>query len=191
MRKRTKIRFAGTILMVTLMAGCNAIFTPETIPAPTNVDPAPVSQIRSYAKAFLNEIQPVSIAESREYCGFFVGTPDGNVIGTDPIAGTADGCYIAFIPENVVASYHTHGGYLPGYFNELPSVNDAEGAFDAELDDYLSTPGGRFWRIDGQTGISQMLCGRSCLTDDPTYRHNPRNPGRDRYTIEELETLQS
>ncbi len=190
MSRLSNSRKSGTILAVTLLASCNAVFAPQTIPVPANVDPAPTSEIRSYAKAFLNGIQEISISESREYCGFFVETPDGNVIGTPPIAGTADGCAAGFIPGNAIASYHTHGGYLPGYFNEIPSTYDAISAFEVELDDYISTPGGRFWKVDGATGDSTLLCDRGCLINDPKYRPNPQNPGRKSYTIESLEELQ-
>ncbi len=191
MSRLTKSTIGGFVAALTLLTSCNQAIAPEVIATPASVAPAPPEDIATYARAFLDGIQPISIAESREYCGFFVRTRDGKVQGTAPRAGTADSCVAGFIPQNAIASYHTHGGYLPNYFNEVPSVDDALSAVDVELDDYVSTPGGRLWRIDGLTGESETLCGRGCLTDDPLYRDNPRNPGKDRFTLNELQALQS
>ncbi len=191
MSRSPKINASGIAVALTLLASCNQIAPPVVIEPPANVVPAPPENLDAYAKAFLNGIQPVSIAESREYCGFFVRTRDGKVQGTPPRAGTPDSCIAGFVPQNAIASYHTHGGYLPNYFNEIPSVDDALSAIDVALDDYVSTPGGRLWRVDGNTGNAEMLCGRSCLVDDPLYRTSPRNQRLDSLTLNELRALQS
>ncbi len=190
MSRSQKLNISGFALALTVLASCNNVAPPQVIAAPADVAPAPPEDIDTYARDFLNGIQPVSIAESREYCGFFVRLPDGRIQGTPPRAGTPDSCIAGFIPQNAIASYHTHGGYLPRYFNEVPSVDDVRSAIDVVLDDYVSTPGGRLWRIDGETGKSETLCGRGCLTDDPLYRPNPRIQGKDDFTLQELEELQ-
>ncbi len=190
MSRHSNRRISGFILVLTLLASCNTALERRTISGP-DIAPAPVSDIDSYAQRFLNALQPRSFAESREYCGFFVANRDGQVVGTAPRAGTADSCVAGFIPANAIASYHTHGGYLPNYFNEVPSISDAVSAMDVELDDYVSTPGGRFWRVDGDTGTAITLCGRGCLAQDPIFRPDPRNPIAVRYTLDQLRALQS
>lgn len=193
MSSHSNRQVSAFIVALSLLASCNVPIDEgniSTIAAPVGIAPAPAADIDTYARNFLNALQPASIAESREYCGFFVTTKDGLVRGTAPRAGTADSCVAGFIPENAVASYHTHGGYLREYLNEVPSIDDALSAVDAALDDYVSTPGGRLWRVDGVTGTAEVLCGRGCLIDDPTYRPDPRNAGRNRYTLQELRALQ-
>lgn len=181
-------------VLLSLLASCNQPYDVSgiaTIAAPENIAPANPEDVARYAQQFLDGIQPVSFRESREYCGFFVEAPDGTLAGTPPRAGTADGCVAGFVPGNAVASYHTHGGYLPNYFNEIPSINDAQSAVEVRLDDYVSTPGGRFWKVDGTTGTATVLCGVGCLQQDPIFVPDTRNPPAPWYTMAELIELQS
>ena len=191
MSRHPNIHVSGLILSFSILASCNETFATKSIAAHDALPDAPISEIDDYARHFVDAIQPISFEESREYCGFFIETSEGNVRGTRPIAGTADSCSSGFIPINAIAAYHTHGGYLPQYFNEVPSINDAVSAIDAGLDEYVGTPGGRFWRIDGQTGVSRTLCGVGCLNQDPIFQPDPRLPIGAGYTIDQLRALQS
>ena len=190
MIRQSKFNVISFAVAITVLASCNDIYSGRSTTPPQDISPVELEEIDEYAKAFLDSIQPVSIAESREYCGFFVLSPDGSIEGTRPRAGTADSCAAGFVPVNAVASYHTHGGYLPDYFNEIPSVSDALSAIDVSLNDYVSTPGGRFWRVDGVSGRAILLCDEGCLTSDPTAEPIPANRQRASYTVAELRALQ-
>lgn len=188
MKLRYSIK-AAALACLSLVAGCAPALGP-TVPAPTTVPPGSVDDVASYAKDFLNAINPRSYTESREYCGFFVFVGDGKVVGTPPRAGTPDSCSYGYAPAGTIASYHTHGGFLPRYFNELPSVPDALSAARIGLTDFISTPGGRFWVVDGETGTSTMLCGRGCLSSDPNFKATPLDPKQSVYTVSELKSFQ-
>lgn len=159
----------------------------QQIPVPENLPTAPIAELETYAMAFLDGIQESSFNEGREFCGFFVETADGNVIGTPPTMGSVDTCYYADTPSNAVATYHTHGSYSHGHVSEIPSDVDAISAVEFELDDYVSTPGGRFWRVDGGTGDVHMICGQSCVLKDPAYVNDNSYHIEQTYTLRELE----
>ncbi|WP_168769389.1 DUF4329 domain-containing protein [Yoonia sediminilitoris] len=189
---RSKSKFTA-LFSLCLLASCGATVrdsAPNAAPASALITPARPEMIADYAKRYLNSLQPASFSQSREFCGFFVERSDGQIVGTTPQAGTSDGCSAGFVPDNAVASYHTHGGYLPQYINEIPSINDAESAVDIQLDDYVSTPGGRFWKVDGTTGTTTMLCAVGCLKQDPIFVPNPQIPPAPRYTLTQLRKLQ-
>lgn len=175
-------------LSMAALVGCALPVT--TVPVPVTVAPGSASDVTSYARVFLNAIQPISYSESREYCGFFVETPGGGVVATDPRAGTPDSCNYGLVPETAIASYHTHGGYLPNYLNEIPSVTDALSATDIGMDDYVSTPGGRFWLVDGDTGTATMICGQGCLSTDPIFEATRFDPDARSYTLSGLKAFQ-
>ncbi len=113
---------------------------------------------------------------------------DGALTHTRPRRGRVDFCDYGIAPSTTVASFHTHGQYLDGYDSEIPSFDDAKGSIDIGYDDYLGTPGGRFWVI-GADGRSILLCGEGCLPSDPNYRDDPSLPVDNAYTIGELAGL--
>ena len=172
--------FAGAALLLAACAGSpNAVASGGT---PSNV--------QAYAKTVLNDLLPASFAEGREFCGYIFVQPNGTLSHTQPRAGRVDFCDYGLAPTTTVASFHTHGQYLPQYDSEIPSFDDARGSIDIGYDDYLGTPGGRFWVI-GADGESNLLCGVGCLPSDPNYREDPSLPVDNAYTVGELLVLQS
>ena len=124
-----------------------------------------------FAVNFLNSIQARSIAEAREYCGYFFVNAQGQIQATPPVAGTFASCAMpAPRPgQGIFASYHTHGAYGPDYDNEVPSTLDLQLDFQFGIDGYVSTPGGRVWLVDFQTRSTRQLCGLRCVTSDPGF----------------------
>jgi len=186
---RTVFRnFAKVVLACVALAACDA---PQVVnsAAPATADATSFQQTDAFARQFLNSIQAQSIAESREFCGYFVQT-GGQIIATPPRRGTEASCDYGTIPRATVASYHTHGSYCAVYDNEVPSGFDLISARDVRLDDYVSTPGGRLWRVDGQTGNATQLCGLGCLVNDPNFVPRNESSVRTVYTIATLRQRQ-
>lgn len=162
------------------LAACSAPVTdtstirkqPQTVaPAALPQLPRPQDDIDLFAIAFLDSIQAESIAERREFCGYFFRDDAGRVQATPPRAGTFATCSMpAPRPgDGVIASYHTHGAYGPRYDNEVPSVTDIQSDVQLGLNGYVSTPGGRVWRVNRRTRDTQQLCGLGCVTRDPGF----------------------
>lgn len=142
----------------------------------------------TFARVFLNEIQPRSITEGVEYCGFFFITDTGQIFGTPPVRGRRAGCdLIAPEPgQGVFASYHTHGAYSPAYASEVPSLIDLQGDFQLGIDGYVSTPAGRVWVVEFQTRSTAQICGRNCVYADPNYDPRAERSVAQSYTMDEL-----
>ncbi len=142
----------------------------------------------SFLKNFFNQLQPTSIAQNTEYCGYFGWDENDNIVATPPARGDTDSCLANEPPADVevFASYHTHAGYAFDADSELPSLNDLEADIDEELDGYLATPGGRIWynNIDNET--ASMLCGRNCTVSDPNYDQGGFPPVNSRYSLSQL-----
>ncbi|WP_342075938.1 DUF4329 domain-containing protein [Yoonia sp. SS1-5] len=180
-------RLAGlAMLAATALTACVA---PQAAPAPPPAAVVPATDIDQFAQRFLDQLQPLSISQGREYCGNFIKRVDGTLAATPPVRGTADGCAYQ-VAETAVATYHTHGRYLPNYLNEIPSSVDITSARAFLLDDYVSTPGGRLWRIDGQTGVADLICGARCVTTDPMFVPGRNDPRATRYTVAELRRIE-
>jgi hypothetical protein len=137
-------------------------------------------QERAAAKKILGDLQARSIRDNREYCGLLLRLPNGKLISSKAFRGGKARCNVRRIPDvgTVVASYHTHGAYLPGYDNEVPSILDLQVEMEWGIDGYVSTPGGRFWLVDGRRGTIRMLCGPGCLPSDPNFRDQSRTFGK-------------
>lgn len=135
----------------------------------------------------LSSLQDVSFLKRREYCGFFGYTARGDLVATPAEPGTRDSCTAVF-PDDiaVIASYHTHGAYDRGYFNEIPSDVDMESDADFLLDGFVSTPGGRLWFIDGRQLETYQICGAGCLPVAPGFVKGADGEIATRYTHEEL-----
>ncbi|MCF2903764.1 DUF4329 domain-containing protein [Octadecabacter sp. CECT 8868] len=127
--------------------------------------------VDQFAIGVLNELQTISIAEKREYCGYIWLDQFGQLKATVPVAGTRTGCEMPEpqIGTGILASYHTHGGYSPRLRGEIPSGIDLQGDFNYGINGYVSTPGGRVWLNDHATRSTRQLCGRSCVISDPGY----------------------
>lgn len=153
---------------------------------PDNVPPA--AQAESFARNFLNSIQAPSIRAKREFCGFFFVDSGGQIQATPPRRGTFASCSLP-VPsrgQGVFASYHTHGAYGPDYDNEVPSPTDMQSDFALGLDGYISTPGGRVWRIHLQDRTARQVCGLRCVLQDPGFVPRNEESVRQAYTLASL-----
>ena len=103
------------------------------------------------ARRILNEVNPLSVAENREYGGLIFRNPDGSYSNTEPVTGDNDSVLIPFaVPAGTqrVALFHTHAAFDPRYDNENFSPTDINSANRANLDSYLGTPAGAFKLYD-------------------------------------------
>lgn len=127
--------------------------------------------VNTFAMQVLNDIQPRSIAERREYCGYIFVAPSGQLNATLPRAGTKTGCEMPepLIGEGVIASYHTHGAYEPNFASETPSDVDLISDFNYGTDGFIGTPSGRVWHVDFQTRAAYQICASGCITSDPAF----------------------
>ncbi len=146
------------------------------------------AEVAALARATLGALQVPSFEARREYCGMIGRDAAGQLLVTRPRRGRAASCRPRNLPRGVedVASYHTHGSYDPRYDNEVPSSNDVYGDMDEGVNGYLSTPGGRLWFIDGQTGRARLLCDLGCLPQDPDFAPDPERPVPGGFTLETL-----
>lgn len=168
-----------TLLFCVSVAACSVpVGTPQkqvTTPVLQSSGPPTQLQKDAFAVAFLDTIQAQSIAERREFCGFLFVDTNGIVRASPPVRGTFAACNMPAPTRRsgAFASYHTHGAYGPQFDNEVPSVTDLESDFRLGLDGYVSTPGGRVWRVNHLSRDTVQLCGLGCVTSDPDFV--PRN----------------
>ncbi len=134
------------------------------------------------------KLQPLSIKENREYCGYIGYTKDGALRAMKPVRGEVATC--DFDPpdylERIVASFHTHGSYSPNYFNEIPSTLDVLGDAREGINGYVATPGGRLWFVNGATRTVVMLCDLGCLPSDPDFVRGQDGIIEKSYTLRQL-----
>lgn len=122
-------------------------------------------------RATFADLNPQSIAENVEYCGYLGFTVDGELAVSTPTRGDEGSC-LSDDPANldlIIASYHTHGAHSPDYSSELPSGTDMEGDEDEGIDGWVATPGGRLWHIDTTDMITRQICGIGCIPADPDF----------------------
>jgi hypothetical protein len=159
----------------------------SSLPSSRIVAP-PAAQADAFAVSFLNSIQARSFRERRELCGYFILLPNGHITATQPIPGTFASCEqpIPQPGQGVFASYHTHGAYGPEYDNEVPSPTDLLSDFEFGMDGYVSTPGGRVWRIEYDTRDTLQVCGQGCIAVDPGFVPQNESSITSRFTVNEL-----
>ena len=139
------------------------------------------------ARETLTALQALSFIKEREFCGFIGYDAQGVLRVTRAVQGDEATC-LADLPEDmaVTASYHTHGGFDPDYFGEIPSDIDVQGDAALWINGYVSTPGGRFWFVDSRAMEVRLLCGLSCLPTAPNYRKGTNGPIASRYSYDAL-----
>ena len=139
------------------------------------------------AKAVLGMLQEQSAAENAEYCGYIGYDIYGSLVASVAEAGGSDWCEPVW-PEDleVVASYHTHAGYDPNAWSEVPSASDMESDESEGIDGYVSTPGGRLWYIDTTDMVASQICGIGCLPQAPECVPAPEDDIRQAYAYREL-----
>ncbi|MGB7417610.1 MAG: DUF4329 domain-containing protein [Erythrobacter sp.] len=132
----------------------------------------PQSEVQRFAREQLDTLQERSFASDRELCGIIYETSDGKLGASRSNDGDEASCDLRYFDEPgmvPVASFHTHGGHSRRYDGEVPSVIDLQSDIASGLDGYVSTPGGRFWHIDHEAGVANLVCGPGCVTQDPRY----------------------
>lgn len=160
-----------------------------TVALVLNAGPAIAQDLSAqYLSTFFAPIQEKSIAENREYCGYFGRDAAGKLIATPPMPGRADSCSTAPSDNmvDIIASYHTHGSFHIDADSETPSSDDLEADMSEEIDGYVATPGGRIWKNDGDQGRAILLCDRNCTISDPDYDSRAFPPVNNSYTLEDL-----
>lgn len=142
-----------------------------------------------FAVATLAAIQPDSIGLNTEFCGLIGRNEAGELVSTEPLRGVRDGCLPPPDPPglDVLATWHTHGGWSVEYDGEVPSVIDLRGDIEDGLEGYVATPGGRVWRNRARFGVAVLICGTGCVTPDPAYRPCPAFPPGRKYDLKALE----
>ncbi len=153
--------------------------------------PAAIAQDQNeidFVIKFFDKLQPITIANEREYCGYFGLDENDNYIATEPTRGEEGSCFADEPPEDfaIFASYHTHGAFSFYADSELPSSTDLEADISEGVDGYISTPGGRIWFNDSVKEKAILLCGRNCTVSDDRYEKDANPPVRDEYDMELL-----
>lgn len=151
---------------------------PEDLPRTHDAD--------RFAVAFLDQMQALSLASGREYCGLFGRTPNGTVRATAPVRGERDSCTPTFEPDafGTFAVYHSQGAFDGAVDAEVPSAFDVVADREQEVIGYVSTPGGRVWR--SERGEARLLCGPGCIAADPAYQSDLHPPVARAYTADAL-----
>lgn len=141
-----------------------------------------------FVSALLAPMNTLSVEFNREVCGWIIQNPDGSYSSTKHSWGTEASCLSLPIEpgQNVVSSWHTHAAWARGYDGEVPSVTDVEGDLRAGVNGWVSTPGGRLWFVNGNTGDIHQVCGRDCLPADPNFFPEEHGPVAKSYTLEGL-----
>lgn len=173
--------------LAAFLAACLGAFLGAAAPAAAQA--TLTNPVHQFVKAHLDHAQALSIQENREYCGYIGRATDGALVASKATPGYEASCSpVAPIGPDFrpIASYHTHGSYLPAYDNETPSVQDLQSDFSEGVDGYVATPGGRFWWISVRDRRAYMLCDRGCLRKDPNFQPCPGYAPAKTYTLPEL-----
>lgn len=141
----------------------------------------------AFMRALFAELQVKSIRKNREYCGYVGYTDDGDLVASKAQRGRADSCAPDWPDDfDPVASYHTHGGYDPDAWSEIPSGDDMEADEADGVDGYIATPGGRMWYVDSSEMIASQICGIGCLPMDGDFEPETDIVVQQSYAYEEL-----
>ncbi len=110
------------------------------------------------ARQVLDEVNPRSIAQNREWGGYIYRRADGSYSSTAAVQGSPASVSLpspdSAVPGNSAASatYHTHAAFDPRYDNENFSPQDLLSDITFGLDGYLGTPQGQFKLHDVSRG---------------------------------------
>lgn len=125
----------------------------------------------AFAKSVLNDLQIQSFEMNREYCGYIGVDGTGAFVASEPARGRQGSCRADEPGEgmDVLASYHTHGGYSQAHDSEIPSLDDLRADVAEGVDGYISTPGGRVWFNDAKAHRSRQICSLNCVAMDAKF----------------------
>lgn len=149
------------------------------------------ADLQRFARGVLGDLQAPSIRANREYCGLIGVSAEGQLVATRPRKGRRESCLPRDFPDlsvEVVASYHTHGAFAD-IGGEVPSPEDVLGDAEEGIDGFVSTPGGRFWFVDGARREVRLICGEGCLPRDARYDDTGLGNLPNRFTIEGLDAF--
>ena len=117
------------------------------------------------ARQVLNEVNPKSIAQNREWGGYVYRNGDGSYSFTNAVQGPPISVLLP-APESAApsgsvttASYHTHAAFDPRYDNENFSPQDILSDSLFGIDGYLATPEGQFKYHNVRSGRIRTLGG--------------------------------
>lgn len=162
------MKYISVILGVALLFGCQSpVSDVETV---NSIDGL-TDPVDRFAAVTLINVQDDSFANNREYCGYIVRNETGEISATKALKGDVDGC-LPKAPQNgliAIASYHTHGAEDRDSDTEVPSLYDLEADIYEGVDGYISTPGGRLWKIRKDSKDIVLLCAAGCMLRDPQY----------------------
>lgn len=142
------------------------------------------------ARAVLLQLQPRSFAENLEYCGYLGRLPDGRLTATEVTRGDAWSCLSRADASRfveIVASFHTHAGFVRSADSEVPSSDDMMGDMQERVNGYVATPGGRLWYIDYRRAVATQVCGLGCMGQDPDFIPGDAGPIAQSYTLQQLQ----
>lgn len=147
-------------------------------------------KLTSYARDVLEDIQSRSIAKNQEYCGVIFEDEDGNLKTSTIYEGDRAACVLDWgvpLGNHVVASFHSHAAHDEDFDSEVPSVEDLASDFDARIDGFVSTPGGRIWHVQWREEEAVQMCGEGCLEQDPNYLRAGSERVPRRFSLEDLQ----
>lgn len=124
----------------------------------------------AFAKSVLDGLQAQSFDLDREFCGYIGVNGSRTYVASEPTRGRKGSCRAGDPGEmDVLASYHTHGGYSEYHDSEIPSVDDLRADIEEGVDGYISTPGGRVWFSDASDSEARLTCGLKCVASDVDF----------------------
>ena len=143
--------------------------TPQQVPGagPTVVLPGQkYPSAQNAAVNTINNINPTSIKEDREYAARAVQNADGSFSVVGPNPGGQSGSQFPAVPDGTLdaAQIHTHGAADPGYDNENFSTRQTSGV-NNDIDDarhdmvpsYLGTPSGTIKVYNPSTNTTTII----------------------------------
>lgn len=142
---------------------------------------------RALVLALFTAIQPRSIADDIEICGYIYRDSAGLLRATAAEDGDKETCMAPWPAwGEPLASWHTHGAFDPDLWTEVPSARDLQADHYEGVDGWVATPGGRLWHVDGVNRIATLICGPGCLPADADYDPQLSGPVGTRYTLDDL-----
>ncbi|MGD0941559.1 MAG: DUF4329 domain-containing protein [Terracidiphilus sp.] len=145
--------------------------TPQQVKgaAPTTIAPGPKYATADQAgKTAVNNINPTSIKQDKEYAGRVYQNADGSYGTTSPNKGDQASSRPGEVPDGTANAgmYHTHGGPDPQYDNEhFSDIHNADGTRSGDIPfaqsegvpSYLGTPSGQVLKYDPSTDSVTQL----------------------------------
>lgn len=183
-----------------LLAGLFAGTLALAAPARADILPPPESELGAtreatgtgaelaFVKEIFREIQPWSIAQNREICGYIGYDRAGRLMRSVHSVGAEASCRLPDWPRKmvVIASYHTHSTYSRNFDSEVPSSTDLESDRSSGVDGYVATPGGRLWFVDSDRMVAGQICGIGCLPMDPGFVAGPKGSVWEVYSLAQI-----